>query len=129
MLDRAIGGVGISRGRRDNREICPGDALDLWRVIDVEQQKRLLLSAEMKLPGEAVLFFELRPLDGDQTELRQIARFLPRGLLGLAYWYSVTPFHNFVFDGMLRGIAKAAKTRIIKGPERFKEKDPQGSTR
>ena len=121
MMDRMMGGVGLSRGRRDHREIFPGDALDFWRVIDVEQPKRLLLNAEMKLPGEAVLFFKLLPLPDGRTELHQIARFLPRGLLGLAYWYSVTPFHNFVFDGMLRGIAKAANTPISSGPERFQE--------
>jgi uncharacterized protein YbjT (DUF2867 family) len=123
MMDRVIGGVGLSRGRRDHLEICPGDALDLWRVIDVERPKRLLLNAEMKLPGEAVLFFELQELDDGRTELRQIARFLPRGLLGLIYWYGVTPLHNYVFDGMLRGIAKAAQTRIDTGPERFREED------
>jgi hypothetical protein len=75
----------------------------------------------MKLPGEATLYFELQQRDDGRTELRQIARFLPRGLLGLAYWYGVTPFHNYVFDGMLRGIAKAAKTPISSGPERFQE--------
>jgi uncharacterized protein YbjT (DUF2867 family) len=123
MIDRIFGGVGISRGRRDHREIYPGDALDLWRVIAVERPKLLSLNAEMKLPGEATLYFELQPLDDGRTELRQIARFLPRGLLGLAYWYGVTPFHNYVFDGMLRGIANAAKTPIISGPERFQEEE------
>jgi len=123
MIDRVLGGVGLSRGRRDLREVCPGDALDFWRVIDVERPMHLLLNAEMKLPGEAVLFFRLLPLDGGRTELRQIARFLPRGLLGLVYWYAVTPLHSFVFDGMLRGIAKAAKTPISSGPERFQEGD------
>jgi uncharacterized protein YbjT (DUF2867 family) len=121
MIDRLLGGVGLSRGRRDHREIFAGDALDFWRVIDVEQPKHLLLNAEMKLPGEAVLFFKLLPRHDGRTELRQIARFLPRGLLGLAYWYLVTPFHRFVFDGMLRGIAKAAKTQISSGPECFQE--------
>ncbi len=121
MIDRVFGGVGLSRGRRDHREIYPGDALDLWRVVAVERLKLLSLHAEMKLPGEATLYFELQPLADGRTELRQIARFLPRGLLGLAYWYGVTPFHNYVFDGMLRGIAKAAKTSILSGPERFHE--------
>ncbi len=119
IMDRLMGGVGLSRGRRDHQEIYPGDALDFWRVVEVEQPKRLLLSAEMKLPGEAVLCFTLKELDGGRTELRQVASFLPRGLLGLAYWYSVTPFHNYVFDGMLRGIAKAANTPVSSGPERF----------
>ncbi|HEY5672436.1 MAG TPA: SDR family oxidoreductase [Malonomonas sp.] len=122
IIDRVFGGVGLSRGRRDHKEIYPGDALDFWRVIDAEQPQRLLLNAEMKLPGEAVLYFTLHQQDESHTELRQIAHFLPRGLLGLAYWYAVTPFHNFVFDGMLRGIAKAGNTPIVSGPERYKEK-------
>jgi uncharacterized protein YbjT (DUF2867 family) len=123
IIDRVLGGVGLSRGRRDNREIYPGDALDFWRVIDAEQPKKLLLNAEMKLPGEAVLYFTLHERDDGRTELRQIARFLPRGLLGLAYWYAVIPFHSFIFDGMLRGIAKAAKTSISSGPESFREEE------
>jgi uncharacterized protein YbjT (DUF2867 family) len=123
IIDRLLGGVGLSRGRRDHLEIFPGDALDFWRVIEVEQPKLLLLEAEMKLPGEAVLSFKLRQLDDGRTELRQIARFLPRGLLGLAYWYGVTPFHSYVFAGMLRGIAKAANTTISSGPEYFQEKN------
>ncbi|RLB62260.1 MAG: DUF2867 domain-containing protein, partial [Deltaproteobacteria bacterium] len=103
MIDRVLGGVGLSRGRRDHLELCTGDALDFWRVVAVERPKLLSLNAEMKLPGEATLYFNLRQLDDGRTELRQIARFLPRGLLGLVYWYGVTPFHNYVFDGMLRG--------------------------
>jgi len=73
----------------------------------------------MKLPGEAVLSFTLKELDDGRTELRQSARFLPRGLLGLLYWYSVTPFHNYVFGGMLRGIATAGGKQISRGPERL----------
>lgn len=119
MIDRALGGVGLSRGRRNSVEILPGDALDFWRVIDVEQPKQLLLSAEMKLPGKAVLCFKLQRLENNRTELNQIAHFLPRGLLGLLYWYAVTPLHNFVFDGMLRGIAKAANTQLSSGPEKI----------
>ncbi|NOY12878.1 MAG: SDR family oxidoreductase [Deltaproteobacteria bacterium] len=119
MIDRAFGGVGLSRGRRDSQTIYLGDALDFWRVADVEQPKRLLLNAEMKLPGEAVLYFRLKELEDGRSELDQIARFLPQGLLGLLYWYAVTPFHSYVFNGMLRGIAKAAKTPITRGPEKI----------
>jgi hypothetical protein len=73
----------------------------------------------MKLPGEAVLAFRLQPLADGGTELQQIARYLPRGLLGLLYWYAVSPFHRLVFTGMLRGIAKAAGKKIVTGPERM----------
>lgn len=125
MIDRVFGGVGLSRGRRESLEIFPGDALDFWRVVDVEQPKQLLLNAEMKLPGEAVLYFKLTDLGDGRTELNQVARFLPRGLFGLLYWYAVTPFHSYVFNGMLRGIANAAKTQIISGPESFKPDNDQ----
>lgn len=94
-----------------------GDALDFWRVMAVESERKLLLVAEMKLPGEAWLEFRINQEDGS-TEVRQIARFLPHGLLGLLYWWAVSPLHEFVFNGMLRGIAAADKKQIIKGPHR-----------
>lgn len=120
LLDRLAGGVGLSRGRRCPLEVRPGDALDFWRVVGAERPSLLLLAAEMKLPGEAVLAFRLRPLEGGRTELQQIARYLPRGLLGLLYWYAVYPFHHLVFTGMLRGIAAAAGKGIVIGPERLR---------
>jgi hypothetical protein len=125
MIDQVFGGVGLSRGRRDPQKVSPGDPLDFWRVAEVEPPYLLLLKAEMKLPGEAMLCFKLQPLDDGRTELRLIARFLSRGLLGLAYWYGVTPFHSYTFDGMLRGIANAAQAPISSGPERFQEKGRQ----
>jgi hypothetical protein len=82
-----------------------------------------MLSAEMKLPGEAVLSFQLKQLDNGHTELQQIARFLPRGLLGLLYWYVVKPFHLYVFNGMLHGIAEASGKTILSGPERLTHLD------
>ncbi len=118
-IDRLCGGVGLCRGRRSSTELYPGDTIDFWRVIAVNKPEVLMLSAEMKLPGEAVLSFRLKRLDDNRTELLQIARFLPRGLFGLLYWYVVMPFHHFVFNGMLRGIAKAADKTICQGPESF----------
>ena len=119
FLDRLCGGVGLRRGRRNAAEIYPGDALDFWRVVAVEPPHLLLLSAEMKLPGEAVLSFTLNLLDDGRCELLQTARFLPRGLLGLAYWYAVRPLHNVVFNGLLRGIARAVGKQVSFGPERL----------
>lgn len=119
LLDRLCGGVGLCRGRRSTTEIFPGDAIDFWRVIDVRKAEFLILSAEMKLPGEAILVFRLQQLDDERTELRQIARFLPKGLLGMLYWYAVMPFHHYVFNGMLRGIVKASGKKILNGPKRF----------
>ena len=118
IIDRLFGGVGLDRGRRSPDELYPGDAIDFWRVVAVEKHEHLKLVAEMKLPGKAVLEFRLKPLDNDKLELRQSARFLPRGLLGLLYWYAVLPFHHYVFHGMLRGIAKATEKRILTGPEK-----------
>ena len=112
-IDRLCGGVGLRRGRRSSKELYPGDAIDFWRVVAVARPEFLMLSAEMKVPGKAVLLFRLRPLSATSTELQQIARFLPRGLLGLLYWYAVLPFHHFVFNGMLNGIARASGKQLL----------------
>ena len=117
FIDRICGGVGLCRGRRSASELFPGDAIDFWRVVAVEKPEYLMLSSEMKLPGEAVLSFRLKRLADGQTELQQIARFLPRGLFGLLYWYAVMPFHHYVFNGMLRGIAEAAGQTISSEPK------------
>ena len=85
-----------------------GEALDFWRVVGFERDCRLALRAEMKLPGEALLEFRIEALSDQQCVLRQSALFRPRGLFGLAYWYSVLPFHAIVFRGMLRGIEREA---------------------
>jgi uncharacterized protein YbjT (DUF2867 family) len=107
FLDRLVGGPGLRRGRRDTETVAWGDALDFWRVTGIDRDRRLDLRAEMKLPGEALLSFELEPLDGG-CRLTQTARFKPRGLLGLAYWAMVLPLHAVVFRGMLRGIEREA---------------------
>jgi len=103
-MDRLAGGVGMGRGRRDPDLLCVGDLVDCWRVEAIEPDHLLRLVAEMKLPGRARLEFEVT---GDSTGsvIRQTASFDPSGLLGRAYWYSVLPFHYFVFRGMLQGIA------------------------
>jgi hypothetical protein len=138
-----VGGVGVRRGRRDPNHLRVGDALDFWRVEQIEPNHLLRLQAEMKVPGRAWLEFEVTPdlqsdqmadpanvsngplsptekedrtnwRQGDQEpvnacEIRQTAIFDPQGLLGLAYWYALYPLHEFVFAGMLRGIARAAE--------------------
>jgi uncharacterized protein YbjT (DUF2867 family) len=157
LMDQMVGGYGVRRGRRHPTEIRAGDALDWWRVIAAEPGRRLLLLAEMKLPGEAILEFRLRRVSAaaataeattstatasseevlagptaadtgaaqgareEVTELVQIARFLPRGLSGLAYWYSVYPLHAMIFSGMLREIARRAGATIVAGPEAIRE--------
>ena len=119
-MDRLMGGPGLRRGRRDPQHVGFGEALDFWRVIGVEADRLLRLRAEMKLPGEAVLEFEIQKSDPDgsdkRTRLIQTARFRPRGLLGLMYWYAVLPLHGIVFSGMLHGIRRAAER--FHGPPR-----------
>jgi uncharacterized protein YbjT (DUF2867 family)/uncharacterized protein YndB with AHSA1/START domain len=117
--DRLLGGIGFRGGRRHPEELACGDALDFWRVLEVEPPHRLLLLAEMKLPGEAVLEFSLADAAGGGTELRQVARFLPRGLGGLLYWYALEPFHRWIYQGMLKAVALQAGKPICAGPERI----------
>ena len=102
IMDKMAGGVGLRRGRTHKNELSAGDAIDFWRVLEANKDKgRLLLFAEMKLPGEAWLEFKI---DGDK--LIQTATFRPKGVLGRLYWYSVLPFHGFVFNGMITQLAK-----------------------
>ena len=110
LLDQLVGGPGLRRGRRVPDTVRYGDALDFWRVVGLEEPRWLSLRAEMKLPGEALLEFRVEPdPEGGGSRLVQTARFIPRGLLGLAYWYSVMPLHGVVFRGMLDGIRRAAE--------------------
>lgn len=108
-MDRLVGGPGLRRGRRRAAQVAYGEALDFWRVTAVEPDRRLALRAQMKLPGEALLDFEIRPGRGGRCSvLTQTACFKPRGLAGLVYWHLVAPLHAIVFSGMLGGIAAAA---------------------
>jgi hypothetical protein len=107
-LDKAVGGVGLRRGRRHPDEIRAGESLDFWRVEEVEKDRLLRLRAEMKLPGKAWLQFESMP-QGDRTLLTVTAHFAPYGLLGFLYWYAMWPFHKFIFDGLTRRIASRAR--------------------
>jgi hypothetical protein len=108
MLDLLVGGVGLRRGRRDPEHVRVGDTLDFWRVEAVQPDRRLLLRAEMKVPGRAWLQFEVEPDEGGSV-IRQTALFDPRGVLGLAYWYALWPLHEIIFAGMLRRIARRAR--------------------
>jgi uncharacterized protein YbjT (DUF2867 family) len=104
FLDKLFGGVGSRRGRTSNTNISAGDVIDFWRVLLADKiNNRLLLYAEMKLPGEAWLEFKIIKRH-DQTFLSQIATFRPRGLWGRAYWYLMWPFHLFIFKGMAKRI-------------------------
>ncbi len=126
-LDRVLGGVGLSRGRLHPTRLRPGDALDFWRVLAVEPPTRLLLLAEMKLPGEALMELRLTSMEGGQTEVQLLSRFLPRGLGGILYWYSLFPFHQWVYRGMLQALAVTMGKSILSGPERFTPALPRKS--
>jgi len=114
-IDRLVGGVGLRRGRRDPEVVRIGDAIDFWRVESVDPDKRLLLRAEMKLPGRAWLQFETHSYSGEQTRLVQTAFFAPKGLFGLAYWYLLYPIHRLIFAGMIRNLAQRAMEITMKG--------------
>ncbi|MGY3213265.1 SDR family oxidoreductase [Mucilaginibacter sp. HD30] len=104
FFDRIVGGVGLRRGRTSNISVSPGDVIDFWRVLLVDKlARRLLLYAEMKLPGEAWLEFIIIDKDGERN-LSQIATFRPNGLWGRIYWYTMFPFHFFIFKGMANQI-------------------------
>jgi uncharacterized protein YbjT (DUF2867 family) len=111
ILDQLVGGPGLRRGRRDPDTLAVGDALDFWRVEQAEPDRRLRLHAEMRLPGEAWLGWELVP-EGAATRIVQTAEFRPRGLLGRGYWLSVAPFHRLVFPRLLGAIAAHAQSGL-----------------
>lgn len=102
FIDKLFGGVGSRRGRTNKNDIHPGDVLDFWRVLYANKEEgKLILYAEMKLPGEAWLEFKII-----RNTLYQAATFKPKGFLGKLYWYSVLPFHGFIFNGMLHKLIK-----------------------
>ncbi|GAA4237431.1 SDR family oxidoreductase [Postechiella marina] len=102
-IDKLFGGIGLRRGRTNPTEIDAGDVLDFWRVIFADKKKqKLLLYAEMRLPGEAWLEFKI-----ENNILKQTATFRPRGLWGRLYWFSVLPFHGLIFNGMINKLSNA----------------------
>lgn len=104
LMDKLSGGYGLNRGRRIKGEVRIGDAIDFWQVADVKLNKRLLLYAQMKVPGKAWLEFDIQP-----NLLIQTAHFLPRGLWGRLYWYSVLPLHYLVFTDLSRKLVQRAQ--------------------
>ncbi|MBA3004028.1 MAG: SDR family oxidoreductase [Desulfurivibrio sp.] len=103
FLDKLTGGYGLNRGKRQQKELRVGDALDFWKVADLKENKRVLLLAQMKVPGKAWLEFDIQ-----EDRLVQTAHFHPRGLLGRLYWYSVLPFHELVFKNLAEKIVGRA---------------------
>jgi uncharacterized protein YbjT (DUF2867 family) len=107
ILDKLVGGVGLRRGRRSPTKLRAGDPLDFWRVLVADKaNRRLLLYAEMKLPGEAWLQFRILDNEDGSHTLEQLAAFRPQGLAGRMYWYSLVPFHFVIFKGMIENIVQ-----------------------
>ena len=115
MMDRAVGGVGMRRGRRHPRQLRVGEPLDFWRVEALEPSHLLRLRAEMKLPGTAWLQFKISP-EGVGSRVDQTAFFDPRGLFGYLYWYVFLPFHRFLFPGLIRAVCRSAELDVAKAP-------------
>jgi uncharacterized protein YbjT (DUF2867 family) len=101
IMDKLAGGYGLNRGRRLNQELRVGDALDFWKVVDIKPGKRLLLYAQMKLPGQGWLEFDVH-----SDRLVQTAHFLPRGVMGRLYWYLVMPLHYFALNDLARTVVR-----------------------
>jgi uncharacterized protein YbjT (DUF2867 family) len=127
VLDRVQGGPGLRRGRRDPNDLNVGDALDWWRVEEVDEPRLIRLRAEMRLPGLAWLELLIEQDDQGRTVFRQRALFHPHGLAGHAYWASVWPFHGIVFGEMQRNIAVAAERLDREGPARQEDRRPVAS--
>jgi hypothetical protein len=104
IIDKLIGGVGLKRGRRSQCDLRIGDCLDFWKVVDLKENERLLLYAQMKLPGTAWLEFKI--ID---NKLIQSAYFYPKGIFGRLYWYILVPMHYFIFKNMIKSIIQKAK--------------------
>ena len=109
ILDRIVGGIGMRRGRRNQFDLRPGDALDFWRVEAVVPDQVLRLRAEMRVSGLAWLQFEVHPRDDGGSSLIQTAFYEPHGLTGVLYWYALYPIHQMIFSGMAREIVRRAE--------------------
>ncbi|MBY6539000.1 SDR family oxidoreductase [Rhodococcus sp. BP-349] len=118
-MDKIVGGVGLKRGRRDPRRLVNGEALDWWRVEEIERGSLLRLRAEMKAPGGAWLELRVLPRDGGtRSRYEQRAIFFPRGLGGRLYWFAIMPFHGVIFRGMLENITGKAERAADTGDKR-----------
>lgn len=119
LIDRLLAGPGMKRGRPVGHDgLQVGDALDFWRVIASDEGRRLLLLAEMRLPGQALLEFKFDSRWENAVTLSMTAKFLPRGLTGILYWYAMYPFHALLFKNIIGNIATLAGTHLYEPPKR-----------
>jgi hypothetical protein len=109
LLDRIIGGVGMRKGRPDPAKIKVGDTLDFFRIVKIRPGRMIRLKAEIKLPGEGWLQFEVTPDGKDRARLVQTVFFAPKGLPGIVYWYLLYPLHVLIFGKMIKMLAKRSE--------------------
>ena len=124
FLDRLVGGVGMDRGRRDPEHLAAGDILDCWRVEVYEPDARLLLAAEMKLPGRGWLEFVVTRRGDETSTVRQTAVFDAAGVWGRIYWHALYPLHVFLFRGLLRNLARRASAETAAARDTAVRHDP-----
>ena len=103
MIDRLLMGVGLSRGRRSDVSLKINDVIDFWRVEDMKKDRRLLLRAEMKLPGRGWLEFIIIPAEG-KNRFTIRAYYDTDTWFGTLYWYLFLPFHHLIFNDLIRQI-------------------------
>jgi len=123
LMDKLVGGVGLRRTQIRSDRLQVGAPLDFWRILEVELNHRLMLLAEMKMPGQGLLEFKVFQERPGITEVSALARFLPHGLAGILYWYGAYPLHKLVFSGMLQGLAHAAGKPLVGRPFPFSSAD------
>ncbi len=119
FIDTFAGGVGLSGNRRANKVLKVGDTVDFWKVLEMVPESKLLLLSEMKAPGQALLEFRIENMDNGQCQIVLLSRFLPKGLIGLSYWYVLYPFHQYVFIKMLKGLVNASGLKMVTQPEKY----------
>ncbi|EHJ47344.1 NAD-dependent epimerase/dehydratase family protein [Solidesulfovibrio carbinoliphilus subsp. oakridgensis] len=127
FCDQLVGGVGLRRVTIRREALRVGDPLDFWRVLAIKENRRLVLLAEMRTPGAALLEFRLAPAGAEATEITIQSRFLPRGLAGLVYWYALLVPHHLLFAGMLRGVARAVGAAFASPPRRLAPQPASGT--
>jgi uncharacterized protein YbjT (DUF2867 family) len=118
LMDWCVAGPGFTRGRRDPDDVRLGDVVDYWTVIGLAPERHLTLHFGMRAPGSGILEFDIKPLDGGQSELRITAHWHPRGVWGLLYWFSMLPAHLFLFRGWTRAIARRAEASLTSAATR-----------
>jgi uncharacterized protein YbjT (DUF2867 family) len=119
IIDTFAGGVGLSDSRRSKKAIRVDDTVDFWKVLEIVPESKLLLLSEMKAPGQALLELRIERMDKGKCQIILLSRFLPKGLIGLLYWYGLYPFHHYVFIQMVKGLVTASGLKLVTQPGKY----------